>query len=33
MRSDTIFFVGRLERKRPLGKHVRGWEDNIMDFR
>jgi len=34
MRNACKFLVGKLEGKRPLGKHRRGWESNIkIDFK
>jgi hypothetical protein len=33
-RNTYRVFVGKPERKRPLGRNIRGWEDNIkMDLR
>jgi hypothetical protein len=30
MRNACNIFVGQLERERPLGRHMRRWEDNII---
>jgi len=32
--DEKYIFVGNPERRKPLGRHKRGWEDNIrMDLR
>jgi len=33
MRNYYNILVGKPERKRPLGRTRRKWEDNIMDLR
>jgi hypothetical protein len=34
MRNTYIILMGKLEGKRPLGRHRRRWEDNIrIDLR